>query len=185
MKKFLITAGIIALATTSFSQQSTKTQKVKYPVTTTSAETKSATSLQGCWMYGNFSTTEYWSVSPGKYLGNAFQFAIAFKFNVDGTNEQYFSSGTFTAGASTYHQSISKGKAIIDTVAKTITTYPSSAHYKRTRMGVVEEDRDMLPKEISNNTVYTYRKGKESNGTEAIYLTMLGTKDALAFLKKF
>ncbi|RYZ28313.1 MAG: hypothetical protein EOO10_09980 [Chitinophagaceae bacterium] len=184
MKKLFFTAIVLVIATACNSQRIAKPKKIKYPLTTMAPDRTATNGLQGTWMYGNFSTTEYWSVSPGKYLGNAFQFAIAFKFNDDGTYEQYFSSSTVIAGANTYHQSFSKGKAVIDTVAKTITTYPASAHYKRTKMGVVEEDRDLLPKEVSGITVYSYRKGVEPNGTEAVYLTMQGTKDALAFLKK-
>jgi hypothetical protein len=185
MKKLLFTVIVLAVATAGFGQRAMKQKMVKYPLTTGTSELKPSTGLQGTWMYGNFSTTEYWSVSPGKYLGNAFQFAIAFKFNDDGNYEQYFSSSTVMAGASIYHQSFSKGKLVIDTVAKTITTYPAAAHYKRTKMGTVEEDRDLLSKEMSGKTVYSYRKGVEPSGTEAIYLTMQGTKDALAFLKKF
>jgi len=185
MKKFFFSAIVLAIVTAGYSQRITKPKKIKYSPAISTTELKSSNGLQGVWMYGNFSTTEYWSVSPGKYLGNAFQFAIAFKFNDDGSYEQYFSSSTVMAGANTYHQSFTKGKAVIDTVAKTITTYPASAHYKRTKMGTVEEDRDLLPKEMSGTTVYSYRKGVEPSGTEAIYLTMKGTKDALAFLKKF
>ena len=185
MKKVFLTAVLFVLAATAFSQRISKPKQIKYASATEVTKVKVPADLQGCWMYGHFSTKEYWSVSPGKYLGNAFQFAIAFNFNADGTYEQYFSSSTVSGGLNTYHQSISKGTAVIDTVAKTITTYTTSSHYKRTRLGFVEEDRDMLPKEIAGTTIYTYRVGKELNGTEAIYLTLQGTKDALAFLKKF
>jgi hypothetical protein len=141
--------------------------------------------LQGGWMYGNFSMTEYWSTSPATYLGNALTFAIAFKFNPDGTYEQYFTSSSVMGGINTYHQSVTKGKVKIDSAAKTIITYPAASHYKRTRMGKVEEDRDMLPKEISGASTYVYKPGKEPSGTKAIYLTLQGTNNPLTFLKKF
>lgn len=72
-------------------------------------KTEVSASLQGVWMYGNFSMTEYWSQNPADYIGNAFELAIAFKFNANGTYEQYFTSRTVTTGISTYHQSFTRG----------------------------------------------------------------------------
>jgi hypothetical protein len=46
------------------------------------------------WMYGNFSTTEYWSQNPSEYIGNGFTMAMAFKFAAGGTYEQYFTSSS-------------------------------------------------------------------------------------------
>ncbi|RYF84843.1 MAG: hypothetical protein EON98_08120 [Chitinophagaceae bacterium] len=78
MKKVILTAFVLSLAIVGFSQR--KAQKLDKPsaTTTASAETSIPKELQGTWMYGNFSTTEYWSTSPGTYLGNALTFAIAF-----------------------------------------------------------------------------------------------------------
>ena len=53
-------------------------------------------------------------------------------------------------GISTYHQSVTKGEGMVDSVTKTIITYPATSHYKRTKMGKVEEDRDLPTKEISS-----------------------------------
>ncbi len=140
--------------------------------------------LQGNWMYGNFSMTEYWSQNPSGYIGNAFQFAIAFKFNSNGTYEQYFTSSSVTAGVSTYQQSVTKGTVVIDEVNKTITAYPAKAHYKRTRSGQTLEERDLAKSELRGATTYNYTIGTEPNGTKAIYLIIQGDNNPLTFLKK-
>jgi hypothetical protein len=50
-------------------------------------------------------------------------------------------------------------------------------------MAFTEEDRYLLPKEITNGTIYTYKTGTEPSGMQAIYLTMQGTTNTLAFLQ--
>jgi len=139
--------------------------------------------LQGTWMYGTFSMTEYWNQNPADYLGNALTMAIAFKFNTDGTYEQYFTSSSVTAGAATYQQAVTKGTVVIDLVQHTITTHPANSHYKRTRSGTVLEERDLRPDEISS-VKYFYEAGTTSNGTKALYLALSVNENPLAFLKK-
>lgn len=185
MKKFLFLAVvlIVALFTSGQSKfKSTITKAVKTNAAPLAAPVPAE--LQGGWMYGNFSMTEYWSANPATYLGNALTFAIAFKFKLDGTYEQYFTSSSVMGGISTYHQSVTKGNVKIDSIAKTIITYPTTSHYKRTKMGKVEEDRDLLTKEISSATTYLYKTGTEASGTKAIYLTIQGTNNPLTFLRK-
>jgi hypothetical protein len=150
--------------------------------TTPSAKVPAA--LQGNWMYGNFSITEYWNQYPGDYLGNAFQVGIAFRFFENGTYEQYFTSSSVLSGITTYHQSVTKGTVVVDTISQTITVYPGKAHYKRTKNRQTEEDRDLAKSELSGATTYDYTTGAESNGTSAIYLTLQGTNSPLTFLKK-
>jgi len=106
-------------------------------------------------MYGNFSMTEYWNQNPGDYLGNALQFAIAFKFNADGTYEQYFTSSSVSLGITTYQQSVTKGTMVLDEATKTIKTYACSAHYKRTKSGQTVEERDLAKNELTLLTTYT------------------------------
>lgn len=141
-------------------------------------------SLQGNWMYGNFSMTEYWSTNPVTYIGNAFEIAVAFRFNANGTYEQYFTSRTVSGGISTYHQSLTKGTVEIDEVNKKITTHAYSAHYKRSRLGYVEEDRNLNANEITQLSFYTYTAGVEPNGTKAVYLKLNGAGSPLTFLQK-
>ena len=135
-------------------------------------------------MYGNFSTTEYWTQNPGTYLGNAFTMAVAFVFRADGTYEQYFTSQTTNFSGSVYHQSATKGRYTVDEAGKTLTCVPVSSHYKRTDRGKVVEDRDMRPEEIAKKDLYTYTTGTESNGTPSIKLTIKGTQSTLTFLRK-
>ena len=142
-------------------------------------------SFQGNWMYGNFSMTEYWSQNPAGYMGNAFEMAIAFTFYPNGTYDQYFTSRTVTGGASTYHQSLSKGTVVIDEAAKTITTHASTAHYRQTKNGGTLEDRDLEKNEITKTTSYTYELGTEPNGKKAMYLTMNGTGNAIPFIQLY
>lgn len=141
--------------------------------------------LQGGWMYGSFSTTEYWNQNPSEYIGNGFELAIAFKFNANGTYEQYFTSKTVAGGIATYHQSFTKGTVEINEARKTLTTHAYSAHYKQTKNGQTTENRDLTEKEITKVTQYTYEPGTEPNGTKAIRLKMNGTTDPLSFLLKF
>ncbi|MBS1752082.1 MAG: hypothetical protein JST63_19450 [Bacteroidetes bacterium] len=141
--------------------------------------------LGGNWMYGFFSMTEYWSQNPADYIGNAFEMAIAFKFNANGTFDQYFTSKTATGGVATYHQSLTKGTVVINDADATITTYAKSAHYKQTKNGITTEDRDLSENEITKITKYTYELNTESNGTKAIYLKLNGNGNALKFLQKF
>ncbi|HVF96392.1 MAG TPA: hypothetical protein VM871_03680 [Flavisolibacter sp.] len=181
MKKIITFSLVLLMAGPLFAQK-TKPGPVKVAsdVTTSSASKE----VEGTWMYGNFSTTEYWSKSPGTYLGNAFTMAIAFVFKPNGTYEHYFTSQVTNFTGATYHQSLTKGKYTIDESTKTITLSAVSSHYKRTRGGSTEEDRDMRPDELSKKEVYTYSTGKESSGTKALYLTPRGTKSTLTFLHK-
>lgn len=181
MKKAFFLFGAFLFSLCLFAQKKAKL----FPLKTSAAATVStvSTAVQGTWMYGHFSLTEYWSTSPRTYLGNAFTFAVAFSFKADGTYEQYFTSGVNNYGVSTFHQSVTKGTYKVDEATNTISTLPASSHYKRTSLGRTEEDRDMKPSELSG-TVYTYITGSEPNGTQALYLTMKRTQNALTFLKK-
>lgn len=138
--------------------------------------------LQGLWMYGNFSTKEYWSTNPGTYIGNGFTIAIAFKFNADGTYEQYFTSSAVLLGVVTYHQSVTKGTVEVNEATNAIVTHPYKSHYRRTRGTTVEEDRDMKPEELGADN-YTYTTETEPNGTQSIVLK-IGGNSPLKFLRK-
>jgi hypothetical protein len=139
--------------------------------------------LRGNWMYGDFSLTDYWSQDPSEYLGNGLELAFAFTFNADGTYTQYFTSSAVTAGGVTYQQSVSKGTVEVNSTSQTIITHVSEAHYKRTTNGQVVEERDLDKDELSGPTSYTYTRGTEPNGAEALYLTLQGTTQPLTFLK--
>lgn len=141
-------------------------------------------SIQGNWMYGNFSMTEYWGQNPADYIGNAFEMAIAFTLNNNGTYDHYFTSKTVSGGVTTYHQSVTKGTIVVNEALKTITTYAKSAHYKQTKNGTTTENRDLSESEITKTTMYTYELRTEANGTQALYLKLNGTGNALQFLKK-
>lgn len=154
------------------------------PIAVKASTATRSTGLEGTWMYGNFSTTEYWSQSPKTYLGNAFTMAVAFVFKPDGTYEQYFTSQTTNFTGSVYHQSATKGSYTVDEVNKTLTCVALSSHYKRTDRGKVVEDRDMRPEEIAKKDQYTYAFGTESNGTKSLKLFIKGTQSTLSFLQK-
>jgi hypothetical protein len=147
-------------------------------------KTEVSASLQGVWMYGNFSMTEYWSQNPADYIGNAFELAIAFKFNANGTYEQYFTSRTVTTGISTYHQSFTRGTVEINEATKTIVTHAANAHYKQTKNGQTIQDRDLEKSEITATTTYTYEETTAPNGTKVLKLKLNGNGNALDFLKK-
>lgn len=182
MKKIIgLSLGVLITAQL-FAQKKVKPGLAKTTTSITSSIVPAE--VQGAWMYGNFSLTEYWTTSPSTYLGNALTFAIAFKFNADGTYQHYFTSSVNNYGTSTYHQSITKGKFSVDETAKIITLLPSASHYKRTNMSRTEEDRDMRKDELSKGNVYTYTSGTEPNGTKALSLTIQGTKSELKFQKK-
>lgn len=141
-------------------------------------------SLKGNWMYGNFSMNEYWGQNPADYIGNAFEMAIAFKFNANGTYDHYFTSKTVSGGVSTYHQSVTRGTIEVNEVLKTITTYAKTARYKQTKNGAITENRNLSENEVTKTTIYTYDLRTEPNATQAIYLKLNGTGNALQFLKK-
>ncbi len=183
MKKIIFSAAILLTTSIAFGQQ-LKKQKLQKPLLATQASSNVPDELQGTWMYGNFSTTEYWSTAPNSYLGNALTFAIAFTFNADGTYVQYFTSSYVLVGITTYNQSVTKGSFMVDAASNTIITTPSSSHYKRTKKGITEEERDLSAKEMSAPTTYLYKKVNEPNGTEAVRLTIKGTNSPLTFLKK-
>jgi len=182
MKKILLCTAIMATAFFGSCQKDKRSSGEGYG---NGPSTNVPASLQGNWMYGHFSMTEYWNQNPSEYIGNAFQFAIAFKFNANGTYEQYFTSSSVTSGVTTYNQSVTKGTIEINEANGTIITHAFSAHYKRTKNGRTEEDRDLQQSEITATTNYTYTTGTEASGTKAIYLKLNGTSDPLPFLKKF
>lgn len=184
MKKFLLSAIIVSAALLGSCQKDKKTNSSGSTACPENPRTSISAALQGGWMYGYFSMTEYWSQNPSDYIGNGFEFAIAFKFNADGTYEQYFTSSTVSGGVRTYQQSVSKGTAVLDEANKTLKTYACSAHYKRTRNNQTVEERDLLKSEITTLTTYSYTTGTEPNGTKAINLTLQGTASPLKFLQK-
>lgn len=180
MNKILLLAVALAASHFSACQKKSSKDNDSYgngPRTNVSAQ------LQGNWMYGHFSMTEYWSQNPAEYIGNAFQFAIAFRFNGNGTYEQYFTSSTVSGSVVTYQQSVSKGTVEVDETNKTITTYVNSAHYKRTKNGQTVEERDLAKSELSGITHYSYELRTENNGTKAIYLKLNNSENALQFLQ--
>jgi hypothetical protein len=182
MKKIFLFSLALSVFTTAFSQKkNAKTAVTK--IATSNSKTSLPAALNGGWMYGNFSMTEYWSQNPSEYLGNALEFAIAFKFTAEGKYEQYFTAKSVQLGVTTFQQSVTKGTVEIDSVAKTIKTFPIASHYKRTRNGKVEQEKDMAKAELSV-TSYTYTTGNEPNGTAALYMK-LGASNPLTFLKKF
>jgi hypothetical protein len=182
MKIIMLSAAFLLVVLTGACQAN---NAKKMTGNTRSAVSKIPAALQGNWMYGNFSTTEYWSQDPSTYLGNALQFAIAFTFSSNGTYVQYFTSSSVVAGIPTYQQSVTKGKVVMDSVNKTITTYPYTSHYKRTKNGKLAEERDLLKTELSAATTYSYSTGTEAGGTRSVQLTMKGTNSPLTFLQKF
>jgi hypothetical protein len=185
MKKILLSSVILfSLITIACEKDEKKDPPADSIACTENPRANVSSALQGKWMYGNFSMTEYWTTNPSTYLGNALQFAIAFKFNANGTYEQYFTSSTVSAGITTYQQSVTKGTVVIDEVNKTIKTYACSAHYKRTRNGQTVEERDLAKSELTAITNYTYASGIEANGTRRIDLTLGGTGSPLSFLYK-
>ncbi|MBE7171109.1 MAG: hypothetical protein INR73_10995 [Williamsia sp.] len=179
MKKliFLFTLAT-TVASTACEKDSVSSVPDNLPRTTVPAE------MRGTWMYGKFSTTEYWSTDPGTYIGNALQFAIAFQFEENGTYTHYFTASSVVAGVVTYQQSVTKGTLEIDAVGKLIKMHPYSSHYKRTQGGKTVEERDMTKQELSTNNSYSYTAGTEPGGTKALYLTISGTSSTLSFLKK-
>lgn len=141
-------------------------------------------SIQGNWMFGQFSMTEYWSQNPATYMGNALQLAIAFKFNDNGTYEQFFTSGSNNGNNQTYQQSVTKGTIEVDASAKTITTHAHSAQYRRTVDGKIVEDRRLNENEVTKDITYKYTLDTEANGTRVINLTIEETNSTLPFQKK-
>ncbi|NLR80203.1 hypothetical protein [Chitinophaga eiseniae] len=142
-------------------------------------------SMQGNWMYGSFSMTEYWNQNPMEYIGNGLEMALAFKLNANGTYDQYFTYSTVSGGVATYHQSLTKGTIEINEGTKTLITHANWSHYKETKKGQTTADRDLTASEITKVTNYTYEEKTEPNGTKAIYMTMNGTPEALPFLQRF
>jgi hypothetical protein len=178
MKKNLFPVVLLFIAISAACQQVKPKTQTATPVSVTPA------ALQGTWMYGNFSMKEYWQQNPANYLGNALQFAIAFKFYANGEYEQYFTSSSVSAGIVTYQQSVTKGTVVTDAINKTIKTKATSSHYKRTRSGQVVEERELSKNEMTGSTVYSFVTGTEPNGTKAIYLKLQGTANPLTFLQK-
>jgi hypothetical protein len=179
MKKLILLIAVaIATTTIACSKSESKPDIPDGPKTSVPEE------LTGTWMYGNFSTTEYWSQDPTEYLGNGLEMAFAFTFNSNGTYTQYFTSSSVLSGVVTYQQSVTQGTVEVNTTSKTIITHPSKTHYKRTSNGQVVEERDLSKDEVSGNTTYAYTTGTESNGTEALYLTLSGTPEPVTFLKQ-
>jgi hypothetical protein len=178
MKKIVLSFAIAIVALTSACKKS-KLNEIPEDLPRTDVPSE----VQGKWMFGNFSMTEFWNQDPADYLGNALEFAIAFQFEPNGLYTQYFTSSSVVGGVTTYQQSITKGTVEIDPVNQTIVTHPYKARYKRTSDGRVLEERDLRDDEVSSVT-YIYEPGVEPSGTNALYLTLGGTNDQLTFLKK-
>src|SRR5215218_9039722 len=105
---FLATAIVALFALTACEKD------VKDEIPDNLPRTQVGTDLQALWMFGYFSTTEYWSTDPSTYLGNALEFAIAFQFNADGSYTHYFTSSSVQSGSKVYQQSVTKGTIEVD-----------------------------------------------------------------------
>lgn len=183
MNKILLL--VVALAASHFSACQKKSSSKDNDGYGNGPRTNVSAQLQGNWMYGHFSMTEYWSQNPADYLGNAFQFAIAFRFYSNGTFEQYFTSSTVSGSVVTYQQSVTKGTVEVDETNQTIITHANTAHYKRTKNGQTVEERDLAKSELTEISRYSYELKTENNGTKAIYLKLNNSGNALQFLQKF
>lgn len=184
MKRIILFACILLSVVAANAQQTGNKAKRGY-ICAGNPKSVVPANLTGNWMFGKFSMTEYWTQNPSEYVGNAVQFAIAFHFNADGTYEQYFTSSSVLAGVVVYNQSVTRGTVVMDAATGTLVTYPCSSHYRRTKGGRVQEDRDMARSELAGTTRYSFTTGTAAGGTRAIYLTMQGTADPLTFLQKF
>lgn len=182
MKKILLVFSIISSLVATACEKNSFSDSTELP--SDLPRTSVPEQLQGNWMYGNFSLTEYWSQNPSSYLGNALEFAIAFQFNANGTYVQYFTASSVAGGIKTYQQSVTRGTIEINTSSKTIKTHPFSSHYRRTSNGQTVEERDMTRAEMSGVTTYLYTLATEPNGTKAIMLQIQGSNSPLTFLKK-
>jgi hypothetical protein len=181
MKKFMLSLIVI----TALFSACKKEENNPISACPDNPKTDVPSNLQGNWMYGNFSMKEYWGQNPSEYLGNALQYAIAFKLNADGTYEQYFTSSTVSGGTTTYQQSVTKGTVVIDETKKTMVTHACSARYKKSSKGQTIEERDLIKSEITATSSYTFNSGTEQNGAKVLYLTLQGTTSPLTFLEKF
>src|SRR5688572_31340707 len=112
MKKILLLLAAVTVLTTSACEKDESDRDIPNDSPRTSVPAE----IEGSWMYGNFSMTEYWSQDPYSYLGNALQFAIAFEFEANGTYTQYFTSSNVMGGVTTYQQSVTKGTVEVDPV---------------------------------------------------------------------
>ena len=177
------TLFVMGVAFIAFATMSCKKSETTPRIPADMPRTDVPAALQGSWLHGEFSLTEYWSTDPSTYLGNGLEFAFAFTFKNDGTYVQYFTSSSVMNGVTTYHQSVTYGTVEIDEATKTIKTHPSSSHYKRTTNGTIQEDRDMRLDELHLST-YEYTTGNEPNGTSALYLTLENTTEPFTFLKQ-
>jgi hypothetical protein len=184
MKKIVLLFALTAFITASACKKDKADPNNPGGITGDLPRTSVPAELRASWMYGNFSTTEYWNQNPNSYIGNALEFAIAFKFEENGTYTHYFTSSSYLAGAMTYQQSVTKGTVEVDVANKVIKTHPLTSHYKRTRNNQVQEERDLTKEELNSATTYKYTSGKEANGTRALYLTLNGTTNPLTFLEK-
>jgi hypothetical protein len=174
MKQIFILAALTVLTLTACKKDKLDTIPDDFPRTDVPGE------LQGSWMYGYFSMTEYWSRDPSTYVGNAFELAIAFTFNANGTYKQYFTSKT---GGTAFIQSVTDGTVEVDATTKSFKTHPFKAHYRKTENGSVVEERDLTGTELTSAATYTYTTGVETSGTKAVYLTLNGTNTPYTFLQ--
>lgn len=182
MNKILLL--VAALAASHFSACQKSKSSGNYGMYGNGPRTNVPAQLRGNWMYGQFSMTEYWAQNPADYIGNAFQFAIAFRFNSDGTYEQYFTSSTVSGSMVYYLQSVTKGTVEVDEANSRIITHAHSAYYKKSRNGQTLEERSLDKSEITATSRYTYELRTESNGTKAVYLKLDNTESPIQFLQK-
>ena len=184
MKKILLFLALATVVAATACKKDSINPQVPGDVPKDLPRTNVPADMQGQWMYGKFSMTEYWSQNPNSYIGNALEFAIAFQFEANGEYTQYFTSSSSSSGATIYQQSVTKGTVEINTVNKTFKTHPASAHYKRTKNNQVLEERDMAKSELSAPTNYSYTASTEATGNRALQITLNGTSSPLTFLKK-
>lgn len=125
------------------------------------------TAMQGQWLSGTFSMSEWWSYDGTQYEGNPYERSVAFNLSPNGDAEFYLAVATYNGACRTEGFTYQKGTVAFNEAAHSFTFYPQQGNYRGLYSCTPGSnfDRDALASELHAVTYYysfeTDELGKE------------------------
>lgn len=121
--------------------------------------------LEGKWLNGTFSMSEWWSYDGKKYLGNPYTRSVAFNFSKAGESEFFLIIKTNSGYCTTEGFTYQKGKVVFNEAEHSFSFQPTTGNYRGFYSCAAGSnfDRPAKPEELKT-TKYYWSMENDSNG---------------------
>lgn len=140
--------------------------------------------LVGDWLYGTISPTNFWDDHTGQYEGSAYGISDYYRFDGDGTFEEYTYLYTQSYGCRTQAWTRMEGTVAFD--GATFTKYAGAGRYRAADncIAAYNFERDMKPEEVAQHQGQVYDWGLEADpasGDVVLWIAPAGSGEAAAY----